>query len=96
MLTFTFLGVGNAFAKRNYQSNILVEAWLKGSEAQDAPDDTLLIDFGTTGPLALHELKVSRVVCSPIPTGSGTVNCAHGVMPVPAPGTVALLVTTTV
>ena len=41
--------------------------------------------------LALHELQVSRVVCSPIPTGSGTVDCAHGVIPVPAPGTVALL-----
>ena len=27
MLTFTFLGVGSAFAKRNYQSNVLVEAW---------------------------------------------------------------------
>ena len=41
--------------------------------------------------LALDELKVSRILCSPIPTGSGTVECAHGVIPVPAPGTVALL-----
>jgi uncharacterized protein (TIGR00299 family) protein len=41
--------------------------------------------------LALDELKVSRVGCSPIPTGSGTVQCAHGVLPVPAPGTVVLL-----
>ena len=41
--------------------------------------------------LALDELKVSRILCSPIPTGSGTVKCAHGVIPVPAPATVALL-----
>jgi ribonuclease BN (tRNA processing enzyme) len=57
MLTITFLGVGGAFAKRNYQSNALIEAWQKGPDAQDAPDDNLLVDFGSTGPLALHELK---------------------------------------
>ncbi|HEY3244830.1 MAG TPA: nickel pincer cofactor biosynthesis protein LarC [Phycisphaerae bacterium] len=41
--------------------------------------------------LALQRLNVERVLCSPIPTGSGTVTCAHGVMPVPAPGTAELL-----
>lgn len=57
MLTFTFLGVGSAFAKRSFQSNVLVEAWTKGPEHQARPDDTLLIDFGATGPLALHQMK---------------------------------------
>lgn len=57
MLTLTFLGVGAAFAKRNFQSNALVEAWSKSSRDQRRPDDTLLVDFGTTGPLALHQLK---------------------------------------
>lgn len=57
MLTFTFLGVGGAFAKRNHQSNVLVEAWATGPGAQDAPDDVMLIDFGSTGPIALHELR---------------------------------------
>jgi len=56
MLTLTFLGIGSAFAKRSYNSNSLVEIWSKGPEAQTAPDDTLLIDFGITGPLALHGL----------------------------------------
>ena len=57
MLTLTFLGVGNAFAKRNFQSNALLEAWSAGPEQQRQPDTTLLIDFGTTGPQALHQLK---------------------------------------
>jgi ribonuclease BN (tRNA processing enzyme) len=56
MLTLTFLGVGSAFAKRNFQSNVLIEAWKKGPDHQAAPDDTLLIDFGGTGPLALYHL----------------------------------------
>jgi len=57
MLTLTFLGVGSAFAKRNHQSNMLVEAWSRGPDSQSAPDDVLLIDLGTTGPWALHQLK---------------------------------------
>ena len=57
MLTLTFLGVGAAFAKRNFQSNVLIEAWSANHNVQDAPDDTLLVDFGTTGPQALHQLK---------------------------------------
>lgn len=56
MLTMTFLGVGSAFAKRNMQSNVLVEVWEKGPDHQPAPDDTLLIDYGTTGPLAMYQL----------------------------------------
>lgn len=57
MLTLTFLGVGSAYAKRNFNSNALVEAWSAGFDRQPAPDDNLLIDFGTTGPLALYQLK---------------------------------------
>jgi ribonuclease BN (tRNA processing enzyme) len=56
MLTFTFLGVGSAFAKRNFQSNVLIEAWEKGPDRQAAPDDILLVDYGYAGPLALHQL----------------------------------------
>lgn len=40
---------------------------------------------------ALSHLGIARIVCSPIPTGSGTVTCDHGVMPVPAPATAQLL-----
>lgn len=39
----------------------------------------------------LHALGVRRILCSELPTGRGTVTCAHGVYPVPAPATALLL-----
>jgi uncharacterized protein (TIGR00299 family) protein len=41
--------------------------------------------------LALDLLGVGALYCSPINTGSGTVNTEHGVLPVPAPATARLL-----
>jgi pyridinium-3,5-bisthiocarboxylic acid mononucleotide nickel chelatase len=41
--------------------------------------------------LALETLGVTRVTCSPLPLGWGTVECEHGTMPVPAPATAELL-----
>src|SRR5579884_674105 len=41
--------------------------------------------------IALELLEADRIYCSPLNVGSGTVQCAHGTLPVPAPATIALL-----
>ena len=52
--------------------------------------DTLVDVVGVVTLLA--ELGVERIACSPLPLGRGVVRAAHGVLPVPAPATAALLV----
>ena len=46
--------------------------------------------------LALEQLGVSGVSCGPLPAGTGTLRCAHGEMPNPAPATQELLAGMTV
>ena len=41
--------------------------------------------------ICLDLLGIDEIRCSPLVVGSGTVRCEHGVMPVPAPGTAALI-----
>ena len=42
--------------------------------------------------LAMELLHVERIYCSPIALGSGTIECSHGTLPVPAPATARLVV----
>jgi len=51
--------------------------------------DCLVDIVGTC--LAIHQLGVAHVISGPVALGTGTVACAHGRMPVPAPGTLAIL-----
>ncbi|MDD5699388.1 MAG: LarC family nickel insertion protein, partial [Victivallaceae bacterium] len=41
--------------------------------------------------LAFHKLGADAVSVSPLPTGSGTFECRHGVYPLPAPATLEIL-----
>ena len=40
---------------------------------------------------AIHSLNCDSVYCTPINVGSGTIECAHGTLPVPAPATLEIL-----
>ena len=41
--------------------------------------------------LLMEELAPQRIVVSPVHVGSGQINCAHGILPVPAPATAYIL-----
>lgn len=52
-------------------------------------DDAIMDVVGAA--MALEQLGVERLQCSPLNTGSGQLTCAHGRFPVPAPATLELL-----
>jgi len=80
---------------RAFDALARVEAEIHGVELHDVhfhelgSADTLGDIVGVH--LALAELGVRRVSCSPLALGSGTVKTEHGVLPLPAPATLALL-----
>lgn len=71
------------------------EARLHGADPADVHlhelggHDTLVDIVGSAA--ALHALGVTDVVSAPLPLGRGRIDAAHGVLPCPAPATLALL-----
>jgi uncharacterized protein (TIGR00299 family) protein len=51
--------------------------------------DTIIDIVGVIS--VLHYLQVEQVIVSPLPLGNGWVQCAHGLLPVPAPATLELV-----
>jgi uncharacterized protein (TIGR00299 family) protein len=41
--------------------------------------------------IGLHALGIDAIICSPLHVGCGTVQCAHGTLPIPAPATAELV-----
>lgn len=82
-------------AKAVYQTIARAESAVHGCEVKD-------IHFHEVGSLdavadvigvcyAINLLNPERIIVSPVHVGAGTVRCAHGIVPVPAPATAELL-----
>ena len=93
---------GSALSDRVRRESLRAFALLAEAEAQvhgTTPDEIHFHEVGAidsivdiVGAFVLMELlDWPRVLCSPLNVGSGTVACAHGVLPVPAPATALLL-----
>jgi uncharacterized protein (TIGR00299 family) protein len=81
------------------QSTFSALAEVEGALHRQDPDDVHFHEVGALDAIvdvvgtcaALEVLGVDDVRCSPVATGHGTTNAAHGSLPVPAPATLRLL-----
>ncbi len=84
-----------ASARRVFQRIAEVEARMHGTTVEKihfheiGAMDSIVDIVGCC--LALHKLGVDAVAVGPLPQGHGTIECAHGTFPNPAPATVELL-----
>jgi len=79
-------------------------ARVEGNLHQQSPEDVHFHEIGAVDSIVdvvgvcigLHLLGIRKVVASPLPLGRGFVQCQHGMLPLPAPATLALLESTPV
>ncbi|KUI29284.1 nickel pincer cofactor biosynthesis protein LarC [Mycobacterium sp. GA-2829] len=88
-----------AGAKARAHRAFEVLAVAEGHVHRISPDDVTFHEVGALDAivdicgvaLALDQLAVGEIVCSPLPMGRGTTRSAHGVLPLPAPATLEIL-----
>jgi uncharacterized protein (TIGR00299 family) protein len=74
-------------------------ARVEGNLHQQSPEDVHFHEIGAVDSIVdmvgacigLHLLDIKKVLASPLPLGWGFVQCQHGMLPLPAPATLALL-----
>jgi uncharacterized protein (TIGR00299 family) protein len=84
-----------AGAEKTFRALAEAEAEVHGTSAEEVhfheigAGDSLVDVIGAH--VLVRRMGVERVTCGAVPAGSGTVETAHGTLPVPAPATVKLL-----
>jgi len=78
-----------------FESLARVEAGIHGGKADDVHFHEIgavdsIVDI-VSACIGLEALAVNKVYCSPLSVGGGVIKSGHGLLPVPAPATVALL-----
>src|SRR6266542_946220 len=84
-----------AFALRAFELLAAAEAKIHNCSAEEihfheVGSEDAIVDI-VCAAVAVEAIAADRWYCSPLNVGSGTVRCAHGLLPVPAPATAELL-----